>query len=238
MADRPGFYSQRGLNALTYDSRTTLSDTPVDGDVGFYVDLAARAGGPVLELGAGTGRVSFVLACTGHEVVGLDLSDAMLERAAEKLGIASGDVRDRLVFAKGDMSEFDLGRSFALIIIPFRAFMGLLEPQRQRRCLRCIHAHLQDEGLAVVDLFDPLLDRFEPRRRETHEERPMGINPETSNRVRVEVVSRHDDMVRQTFEEIWRFTELDGSDQVLVGVETLLNTDGNDALARLEAKVI
>ncbi len=77
----PSFYEQWGLNVETYDERTDLTGTPVEGDVDFYVREARKCGGPVLELASGTGRVTFALAASGVEAVGLELSDAMLRRA-------------------------------------------------------------------------------------------------------------------------------------------------------------
>ncbi len=60
-------------------------------DLGFYLRLAEDHGGPLLELGAGTGRVTRALAKAGHEVVAVELSEAMLERAnaSPKLGCSS-----------------------------------------------------------------------------------------------------------------------------------------------------
>ena len=79
------FYARASLNVETYDVRhpRTMDGTPVAGDVAFYRRLAESAGGPVLELACGTGRVAIALAEAGNDVVGLDLSEPML-RVAER----------------------------------------------------------------------------------------------------------------------------------------------------------
>ncbi len=85
MAGRTPIYASRGLAVETYDVRIPAPDQPpIGGDVEFYSSLAQRANGPVLELGAGTGRVVWALAEAGFEVVGLDVSGPMLERAEAK----------------------------------------------------------------------------------------------------------------------------------------------------------
>ena len=80
----PNAYYAGGLGVAMYDLFT--GGGLLAGDADFYLDCARRFGGPILELGAGTGRILVPLAEAGHEVVGLDLSRAMLDRAAAKLG--------------------------------------------------------------------------------------------------------------------------------------------------------
>ena len=58
-------------------------------DVSFYVDEAVRSGGPVLELGVGTGRIAIPIAAVGIQVVGVDLSEGMLEVARERAELAA-----------------------------------------------------------------------------------------------------------------------------------------------------
>ena len=80
MADLDGFY-RGGIAVQTYDLFVTSAATA--GDTQFYCDCARRFGGEVLELGVGTARVAIALAEAGYNVTGLDLSPAMLERAAK-----------------------------------------------------------------------------------------------------------------------------------------------------------
>ncbi|MDQ3024407.1 MAG: class I SAM-dependent methyltransferase [bacterium] len=124
-------------------------------DVPFYLELASHLSGPVLELGCGTGRVGIELARGGHQIVGLDLSAGMLDAYRAKLDVESQAVRERVSVVQGDMASFDLGRKFALIIVPFRAFQHLLDEQSQRECLTAVREHLADGGRFVFDAFNP-----------------------------------------------------------------------------------
>jgi SAM-dependent methyltransferase len=125
------------------------------GDVEFYAECARQAGGPVLELACGTGRVLIPLARAGCEMVGLDLSEHMLARCRDKLAAEAEEVRDRVRLVEGDMTDFDLGQRFALVTTPFRPFQHLLEVEQQLNCLRGANAHLVRGGRLVLDLFQP-----------------------------------------------------------------------------------
>jgi SAM-dependent methyltransferase len=120
-------------------------------DVAFYRALAAGAGGPVLELGCGTGRVLARIAEDGHACTGLDASPAMLAR----LRARAPGVRT----VEGDMRDFDLGGArFALIYSAFRAFQHLEEVEDQLRCLACVRTHLAAGARFAFDVFNPRLD--------------------------------------------------------------------------------
>lgn len=126
-------------------------------DVPFFLELASRLGGPVLELGCGTGRVGIELARAGHKVVGLDLSPEMLKVYGAKLEREDQAVRERVTLLEGDMASFDLSRQFALVIVPFRGFQHLLDVQSQRACLMQVRTHLAQSGRFVFDAFNPSL---------------------------------------------------------------------------------
>ena len=128
---------------------------PVAGrqDIGFFSRKARELGDPILELGCGTGRVLLPLAEGGHRVVGVDLSKQMLDRCRTKLGAKPLAVRDRVQLIQGDMTDFDLGERFRLIIIPFRPFQHLLQVNQQIACLNCAKRHLADGGQFILDVF-------------------------------------------------------------------------------------
>src|SRR5262245_19324849 len=88
-------------------------------DIAFFVELAQQSGGPVLELGCGTGRVLIPTARACVTIVGLDASPSMLEIAREKLLQETVEVKSRAQLVQGDMRDFDLGREFRLVTIPF-----------------------------------------------------------------------------------------------------------------------
>jgi len=197
------FYSLGGINAATYDIRTA---TPA-GEIDFYVARARASGGPVLELGCGTGRISWPIARAGISIVGLDIERAMLDRAEAKRQHQPLEVSNHARFVAGDMSNFSLDEQFALAIIPFRAFLMLLTVEAQQRTLACVHRHLLPGGRLIIDVFDPRYDllaeeSFTPRR-----EVPSMHDPATGNTVSVTVVERINDRVRQRATERWIFRE-------------------------------
>jgi SAM-dependent methyltransferase len=124
-------------------------------DVEFYVSEARAAGGPVLEVGCGTGRILLPMARAGAHVVGLDVARPMLAVLRQNLETEPAEVRDRVRVVEGDMRDFDLGERFPLVVLPFRAFQHMLTPEDQRRALRRLRAHLHDAGRLVLDLFNP-----------------------------------------------------------------------------------
>lgn len=126
-------------------------------DVGLFVELAKESGGAVLEMGCGTGRVLIPTARAGIEIVGLDLSDAMLGICRQNLLAEPQEVRDKVQLAQGDMCTFDAGRVFNLVTIPFRPYQHLATVDDQMRCLINAHRHLRVGGRLVFDLFNPLL---------------------------------------------------------------------------------
>lgn len=203
MSRDPTAYYGDGNAVATYDLFTAGTGGALDGDVAFYLECARRFGSPVLELGTGTGRVLLPLAEAGHEAWGLDLSEAMLAVAARKLD-GRPDLSTRARLHRGDMTDFDLGRRFPLVLLPARAFMHVVEPERQRAALVCIRAHLEPGGHLVLDLFDPRLETVT-------EGGPMPIpvrearDPVTRVLHRRRVVERRCDPLRQTIEEVLRF---------------------------------
>lgn len=127
-------------------------------DVSFFVDAARESGGPVLEVGCGTGRILIPTARAGVEITGLDLSPAMLGVCRERVAAEPADVRSRIDIVQGDMRTFDLGRTFSLATVPFRPFQHLLTVDDQLACLAAIHRHLPAGGRLILDLFNPSLD--------------------------------------------------------------------------------
>jgi SAM-dependent methyltransferase len=127
-------------------------------DVGFFVAMAQESGGPVLEVGCGTGRVLIPTARAGVEIAGLDASEAMLTVCRQKLAREPEAVQTKVLqLTHGDMRDFDLGRQFALVTIPFRPFQHLITVEDQLAALDSIRRHLSDGGRLVLDIFNPSL---------------------------------------------------------------------------------
>jgi len=143
--------------ATTYDLTPPYVDRT---DLQFYLDYARQSRGPVLELGCGTGRVCIPIAAEGIDVVGLDLSPAMLAICRQKLAAQPDSTRRRVRLLRADMADFSLRRRFGLIIVPFRAFQHLLETDQQLACLRRVRQHLRPDGRFILDVFDPNYNRL------------------------------------------------------------------------------
>ena len=128
---------------------------PFDKDIPFYLDLASAAGGRVLELACGSGRLLVPLAEAGNSVVGLDSSRPMLARAEERLRRAGPEVAARTSLVEGDMRAFELGERFDLVIIAVRSFAHVQSRLDQQAVLRASARQLRPGGLLAVDLLNP-----------------------------------------------------------------------------------
>jgi len=129
-------------------------------DVPFWLSLAEEAHGEVLEIACGTGRVLLPLAQAGVDITGMDISEGMLAVARRKLAGEPAGVSARVTLVQGDMREFELGRQFGLVIIPFSAFQVLLTRVEQRACLERCRAHLKPGARLAIDVFNPRLSRL------------------------------------------------------------------------------
>ena len=128
------------------------------GDVEWYRQKAEACGGPVLELGAGTGRVTLAIADAGVPIHALDTSQAMLQALAGKLETRAEEVQKRVTLVSADMRTFDLPERFALIIALFRAFLHNLTEEDRLACLKRVRHHLRPGGRFAFNVFHPSLE--------------------------------------------------------------------------------
>jgi SAM-dependent methyltransferase len=161
MLDSPDPATAAALARL-YD--LDLVDDP--GDLDLYQAMAERAGGPVLELAAGSGRLAIPLAEAGHLVTAVDLDPAMLDRARRRARGTAGE--DRLTFVEADLVGLRLpdAGTYALAFIALNSLLVLGSRASQRGALRTLADHLAPGGLAVVDVWLPDADdlaRFDGR---------------------------------------------------------------------------
>jgi SAM-dependent methyltransferase len=211
----PGAPDEYAEIAELYDHVIPYRDRP---DVGFFVDAALQAGGPVLEIGSGTGRILIPTARAGIEIVGLDSSPRMLAVCRELLGREPMPVQSRATLVQADMRHFDLARTFSLITLPFRPFQHLITVEDQLSCLASIHRHLADDGRLILDLFNPSLEALAgPDNGAERSEEPPFSMPDGRRVVRRHRIAASDrfNQVNQV-ELIYLITHPDGRQQRLV----------------------
>lgn len=140
----------------SYDPIASLYDRwcrSVVEDIDFYVEEAVLSGGPVLELGVGTGRIALPIARTGVRVIGVDSSPLMLERCREQA--AAAGLERLLDLHLGDLRDPPVSGSVPLVISPFRTFLHLQTDGERSLTLERIRALLRPGGRLVFDVFAP-----------------------------------------------------------------------------------
>jgi SAM-dependent methyltransferase len=137
-----------------YDAIAELYDpwsASVVEDVAFYLEEARRSGGPVVELGVGTGRIAVPIAADGIRVIGIDSSRAMLDICARRAALAGVDVDLRV----GDLREPPVDELVPLVICPFRSLLHLHTEEDRRRALAAVRELLVPDGHFAFDVFTP-----------------------------------------------------------------------------------
>lgn len=162
-------------------------------DLDLYLALAARTGGPVLELGAGTGRLAVPIAQAGHHVTAVDRDPATLERARVRLAAAGAAVERRVTLVEADMVKLRLrnARDFRLGFIALNSLLLLGQRDRQVAALRALTSHLAPGGVAAVDVWLPDADdlsRFDGRLSLEY----TRVDPESGRVVSKMASARHD----------------------------------------------
>ena len=121
-----------------------------DLDLPLWRELADREGSPVLDVGAGTGRVALDLARRGHEVVALDRSAELLDALRDRgAGLA-------ITTVASDARDFGIDRRFPIIIVPMQTLQLLGGAEGRARSLARVREHLTPGGLLAVALADAL----------------------------------------------------------------------------------
>jgi SAM-dependent methyltransferase len=140
--DDPGLFGR--LWAEHYDEGPELDPVPA---VDFLAGLAA--GGPVLELAIGTGRVALPFATRGFAVEGVEASAEMVAKMRAKPG------GEEIPVAMGDMADVPVSGPYPLVYLVYNTFFNLVREQRQRDCLRNVARVLAPGGAFVVETFVP-----------------------------------------------------------------------------------
>jgi SAM-dependent methyltransferase len=139
-----------------YDSIARVYDpwsVSVTEDVQFYVELAVEAGGPVVELGVGTGRIAVPTAVAGVEVIGVDSSAGMLEVCREQAELAG--VAELVDLRLGDLRDPPVPERVRLVTSPFRSFLHLADDADRLAALGAARNLLVRGGRLAFDVFHP-----------------------------------------------------------------------------------
>src|SRR5215813_4374251 len=138
--------------ADAYDDFIQISAEQTQATVEVLASLAK--GGPVLELGIGTGRIALPLLAKGIKIQGIDASARMVDRLRKKPG------GDAIPITFGDFGDVAVDGQFCLIYVVFNTFFALLTQEAQVRCFANVASHLQADGLFVIEAFVPDPSRF------------------------------------------------------------------------------
>jgi SAM-dependent methyltransferase len=141
------------ISAKHYDAAYAALKTLVD--LPFYLDLAKKSGGPVLELACGSGRILLNIAREGIEIDGVDNSAPMLQVLKSHLAKEPPHVRQKVTLHEGDMRHFRTSKKYALVTMPFRPMQHMFTLQDQLSALSTAAFHLQENGKIAFDVFFP-----------------------------------------------------------------------------------
>jgi len=159
-------------------------------DVRFYRSLAVESGGPVLELGVGTGRVALAIGKAGIEVVGIEPMAPMLEQAERRLDRLPRTTRERIELRPGSLERARLRRKFPLVIAPFNVWMHLYTRAQAERGFATVRHHLRRGGRFAFDVLLP---------------DPANLARNPSKRYRGGEVPHPKDGVRYRYSEYFRY---------------------------------
>jgi SAM-dependent methyltransferase len=138
----------------SYDAIAELYDpwsASVVEDVAFYLEEARKSGGPVVELGVGTGRIAVPIAADGISVIGVDSSRGMLDVCARRAALAGVQLDLRV----GDLRKPPVGERVPLVICPFRSLLHMHTDEDRLSVLAAAYDLLVPGGRFVFDVFAP-----------------------------------------------------------------------------------
>lgn len=205
MADA-AFYSRPRLYDLMFPGGGPAVD--------FYRAAAGRTGGQILELGCGTGHKLIPIASDGSACVGLDLSSEMLaeaRRKADERGVA-------VEWLEGDMTAFDLDRTFDLVFITANSLLHLHESVDLVSCFSSVRRHLAPGARFIFDVFNPsvrVLAEADGTRRTRDS---LSFTDPDLGRVRVDVAETYDALAQVT-RATWHLSTESETDFVVAPLE-------------------
>jgi SAM-dependent methyltransferase len=192
-----------------YSSKQDLVDVP------FYVDLARKSGGPVLEIACGTGRVLLPIAREGIEIEGVDNSESMLRIVRRNLAREPREVRQRVTIHEGDMRDFRLEKKFRLVTIPFRPLQHMYTVQDQVAALTTAAFHVAEGGGVAFDVFFPNFEGIPANIGKEILDLEWTVDSEWRKVVRRYFRKKSYDKIQQTFSGEFVFRTYEGDNLIL-----------------------
>jgi SAM-dependent methyltransferase len=193
--------SRLALYHETYDARA-LCDARLIGDhAPHYVRLANRFGGPVLELGAGTGRISKAIARAGGDATALEISDEMIAAGS----LAGDPAPAGFRWLRADARRIPADRTYRFVMAPFRMLQELPGEEDVLQVLASVLNVLAEDGIFCFDMVD--IDGMPSLKRSDRTTQRMEdvVHPVTGGTVRVHACERIAEPATRRYRERWRF---------------------------------
>jgi len=210
------------VSAKYYDAAYAAKKDLVD--LPFYVELAKKYGGPVLEIGCGTGRVLLPIVREGVEIHGADQSPAMLRVLKKRLKSESREVRSKVRLFQGDMRTVRLKKKYSLVIMPFRPLQHMHTLKDQIAALTSAAAHLNKGGVFAFDVFLPKFEGIAAAIGQKRLELEWNDPEDATKVVRRYYRMESWDKINQTFAGTFRFEIHQGEKLLAEETETLRMT--------------
>lgn len=190
MADESSLYGRGELYDLLPNSEQ---------DIAYWKQVLGEVSGQVLELGAGTGRLTIPLAQAGITIQGVDSSTAMLHRLREKMASAGLNIP----LHAGDIRDFRVSDGFEAIFLPNNTLGHLHTREDFEKHLAMVRRHLLPDGIYLIDMFVPNPQQLTPENAAAH---PVTTfpDPDTGETVAVTENSRYDHAT-QVKHNTWKF---------------------------------
>jgi ubiquinone/menaquinone biosynthesis C-methylase UbiE len=181
----------------------------VENDIQFYLDHFKEFDGSILEIGAGTGRITIPLLKQGLDITPLDLAPGMLACLKEKttaLNFPIGVVR-------GDMRTFHVNKKFDAIIVTFRTFQHLYNVQDQFLALKNFKRHLKPGGILIFDVYQPSMKYMAHGDWKWRKDSVVKM-PGKSEKIKIDYRNRYD-MATQMMKQEFRASYSNGQKQIM-----------------------
>ncbi len=193
---RPAYYDK------VYRSRSA--------DVDYYVGVLGARSGAVLELGAGSGRVTLALARSGVKVTAVDASEGMLASLRAQLNHEAPEVQRRVTIVHGDMRDVELGATFSRVIAPFNTVLHLYTLADVAGFFDTVKRHLRPRGTLIFDYATPRVRDLSVNPEKWYKGGTV-VDPDSKRRVRY-AERFHYSPQRQVLSTWLQFTPVDGSE--------------------------